>query len=95
MVGIGGGAPSQTHDIRLGDVVVSAPRDGTGGIFQYDYGKTMQNKSFQATAFLSQPPAVLRAAIGGLKAQHESHGHQYEATINNILKNQPKTEKEI
>lgn len=28
IVGIGGGAPSKTHDIRLGDVVVSASRDG-------------------------------------------------------------------
>ncbi|KAK5202910.1 hypothetical protein LTR41_011356 [Exophiala xenobiotica] len=34
MVGIGGGAPSQKHDIRLGDIVVSAPRDGNGGVFQ-------------------------------------------------------------
>ena len=30
MVGIGGGAPSQKHDIRLGDVVVSAPSGGEG-----------------------------------------------------------------
>jgi len=28
MAGIGGGAPSRKHDIRLGDFVVSAPRDG-------------------------------------------------------------------
>lgn len=33
MVGIGGGIPSKSHDIRLGDVVVSAPRDGEGGVF--------------------------------------------------------------
>jgi hypothetical protein len=33
MVAIGGGAPMK-HDIRLGDVVVSAPRDGSGGVFQ-------------------------------------------------------------
>ncbi|UKZ83461.1 hypothetical protein TrVFT333_011270 [Trichoderma virens FT-333] len=30
MVGIGGGAPSRSHDIRLGDVVVSTSRGGTG-----------------------------------------------------------------
>jgi hypothetical protein len=41
MVGIGGGAPSPKHDIRLGDIVVSAPRDGKGGVFQYDFGKTI------------------------------------------------------
>ncbi|KAF6814531.1 kinesin light chain protein, partial [Colletotrichum musicola] len=33
MVGIGGGAPSQKHDIRLGDIVVSKPGDGDGGVF--------------------------------------------------------------
>ena len=44
MVGIGGGAPSAENDIRLGDVVVSASRDGNGGVFQYDFGKTIQNQ---------------------------------------------------
>jgi nucleoside phosphorylase len=33
MVGIGGGALTPKHDIRLGDIVVSAPRDGKGGVF--------------------------------------------------------------
>src|SRR2546421_6326181 len=28
MIGIGGGAPSRKHDIRLGDIVVSASSDG-------------------------------------------------------------------
>jgi nucleoside phosphorylase len=37
MVGIGGGAPSQKHDIRLGDIVVSALRDGKGGVFTLWY----------------------------------------------------------
>ncbi|CAG8385321.1 unnamed protein product [Penicillium salamii] len=32
MVGIGGGVPSASHDIRLGDVVVSAPRGGESGL---------------------------------------------------------------
>lgn len=47
MVGIGGGAPSTKHDIRLGDVVVRAPRQGKGGVFQYDFGKTIQDQSFR------------------------------------------------
>src|SRR5271170_6281114 len=72
MVGIGGGVPSQKHDIRLGDIVVSAPRDGKGGVFQYDFGKTIQDQSFQNIGFLNQPPMVLRTAANGLKAQYES-----------------------
>ena len=32
LVGIGGGAPSQKHDIRLGDVVVSQPEGTLGAL---------------------------------------------------------------
>ena len=32
LVGIGGGAPSPKHDIRLGDIVVSVPWGGNGGV---------------------------------------------------------------
>jgi hypothetical protein len=53
MVGTGGGAPSPKHDIRLGDIVVSAPRDGNGGVFQYDFGSTIQGQSFRTTGFLN------------------------------------------
>ncbi|KAL4791707.1 hypothetical protein BDV19DRAFT_392915 [Aspergillus venezuelensis] len=85
LVGIGGGVPSERHDIRLGDVVVSAPRDGKGGVFQYDFGKTIQGRSFQHTRFLNQPPIVLRTALTGLQAKYEINGHQIESTINSIL----------
>ena len=51
MVGNRGGAPSQRHDIRLGDVVVSAPSDDGSGVFQYDFGDAIQDQSFKATGF--------------------------------------------
>ncbi|KAM3531642.1 hypothetical protein NHJ13051_000707 [Beauveria bassiana] len=44
MVGIGGGAPNAKHDIRLGDVVVSVPQNGLGGVLQYDFGKEIQDQ---------------------------------------------------
>ncbi|KAK1838447.1 vegetative incompatibility protein het-e-1 [Colletotrichum chrysophilum] len=47
LVGIGGGAPSRTNDIRLGDVVVSQPTGTCGGAIQYDRGKTVQDGEFQ------------------------------------------------
>jgi nucleoside phosphorylase len=91
MVGIGGGAPSKNHDIRLGDIVVSAPGSGKGGVLQYDFGKTIQDQSFQTTGFLSQPPAILRAAVNGLKAQYEIEGPRgLEVSINDILKRRPR-----
>jgi nucleoside phosphorylase len=90
MVGIGGGAPSRKHDIRLGDIVVSAPRDGKGGVFQYDFGKTIQDQTFRATGFLNQPPALLRAAISDIRAQYEGEGHHLDDAINSVLEKKPK-----
>ncbi|KAE8139795.1 hypothetical protein BDV38DRAFT_291075 [Aspergillus pseudotamarii] len=93
MVGIGGGAPSRKHDIRLGDIVVSIPRDGKSGVFQYDFGKTIQNQKFQPTGCLNQPPTVLRSAVSGLEAHYESKGHRLEQAINNVLKKNPRLKK--
>jgi nucleoside phosphorylase len=89
MVGIGGGAPSQKHDIRLGDIVVSTPGNGNSGILQYDYGKSIQDQSFRHTGFLNQPPRPLLAACTGLQAHYTSDGHQLEEAINSILESNP------
>ncbi|KAK8105277.1 F-box and WD domain-containing protein [Apiospora kogelbergensis] len=93
MVGIGGGVQSEKHDIRLGDIVVSAPGDGHGGVFQYDFGKTIQNQTFQHTRFLEQPPALLRAAIGGIEALYVSKGHQIQDAIDTALDEKPRLQK--
>jgi nucleoside phosphorylase len=85
MVGIGGGVPSEEHDIRLGDVVVSAPRGGQGGVFQYDFGKSMQGQEFRHTRFLNQPPTTLRTAMTGIQAQYKRKGHKLIEAINTIL----------
>jgi nucleoside phosphorylase len=85
MVGIGGGAPSRKHDIRLGDIVVSAASDGKGGVFQYDFGKTIQYQGFRYTGFLNRPPMVLLTAINGLMAEYEVDGHRLEEAINSVL----------
>ncbi|CAH0046062.1 unnamed protein product [Clonostachys solani] len=93
MVGIGGGAPSTKHDIRLGDVVVSAPWQGKGGVFQYDFGKTIQDQSFKTTGFLNHPPAVLLTAVTVISGQYESDGHNLERDISNILEKKPRLRK--
>jgi hypothetical protein len=56
-VGIGGGAPSGKHDIRLGDVIVSSPVGRTGGVIHYEFGKTIPNKKFERMGALDTPPA--------------------------------------
>jgi nucleoside phosphorylase len=93
MVGVGGGAPSSKRDIRLGDIVVSTPRDGNGGVFQYDFGKTIQDQSFRTTGFLNQPPAILRAAANGLKARYESEGNGLEEAVDNVFDEIPRFKK--
>src|SRR5688572_15767541 len=93
LVGIGGCAPSAKHDIRLGDIVVSS-RDGQyGGVFQYDFGKTIQEQAFQHTQFLDQPPSLLRAAVGGLEARYEADGHQLKTQVAAILESNPRLRK--
>ncbi|RMJ19346.1 hypothetical protein CDV36_000932 [Fusarium kuroshium] len=93
MVGIGGGAPSPTNDIRLGDIVVSAPREANGvtygGVFEYDFGKTIQDQAFKQTRFLNQPPTTLRAAVQGLKTQYTRKGHQLGQAVSDVISKNP------
>ncbi|RKK66735.1 hypothetical protein BFJ69_g15137 [Fusarium oxysporum] len=93
LVGIGGGAPSPNHDIRLGDIVVSSRDGGKGGVFQYDFGKTIQNQSFQETQVLDQPPTVLRTAVSALKAKYELRGHRLNEDVDMALQNIKKRKK--
>lgn len=93
MVGIGGGAPSSKNDIRLGDIVVSAPRNGHGGVFQYDFGKTIQDKKFQTVGLPNQPPELLRAALTDIQTEYEIDGHQLEEAIDTALSQKPRLRK--
>ncbi|KAG2420124.1 hypothetical protein HFD88_004924 [Aspergillus terreus] len=71
MVGIAGGVPNpHTTDIRLGDIVVSKPTGTTGGVFQYDYGKTLASGRFHRTGCLNKPPAELLVAVATLDSDH-------------------------
>ena len=90
MVGIGGGAPSPKNDIRLGDIVVSSPRDGYTGVFQYDFGRTIQAREFLNTRSLDQPPPLLRSAVSDLKARYETCGHQLQETVGSVLEKMPR-----
>jgi hypothetical protein len=69
MVVIGGGAPSQYRDIRLGDIVV-----GRDGVLQYDLGEAVQGQEFKITRRSLQPPTVLRTAVNELVAQYAKEG---------------------
>jgi len=87
MVGIGGGAPSAKHDIRLGDVVVSSPTGRAGGVIHYEFGKTIQDKKFERTGSLTPPPPFFLTALQKLTALHERRGHGIAETVNQMVIN--------
>ena len=93
MVGIGGGVPSKRHDVRLGDVVVSVPCEGVGGVLQYDYGKAEQGKEGCTTKLLNLPPVVLRGAVMDLAARYEEEGNGLEDAIDDVLGRMPRMRK--
>ncbi|KAK6360849.1 hypothetical protein TWF730_006965 [Orbilia blumenaviensis] len=72
LVGIGGGIPSEQHDIRLGDIIVSKPGDTTGGIIQYELEHELEhiekNSKLKRIGSLNRPPALLLKAIASLQS---------------------------
>ncbi|KAL0944678.1 g-protein beta wd-40 repeats containing [Colletotrichum truncatum] len=89
LVGIGGGAPSRTNDIRLGDVVVSQPTGTSGGVIQYDRGKTVQHGEFQRTGSLNSPPQVLLTALARLQTEHMTNGSKIPQYLSELVQKSP------
>ncbi|CAC9884800.1 unnamed protein product [Aureobasidium pullulans] len=90
LVGIGGGVPSPKADIRLGDVVVSLPDMGHGGVVQYDIGKAEAKGHFRRTGHLNTPPKLLlsvvklaRASTGQDKLFQPTYDHAGGTTCEN------------
>jgi len=93
MVGIGGGAPSAKHDVRLGDVVVSSPSGRTGGVIHYEFGKTVQNQSLERTGSLDAPPAALLTALTLIGTRHERKGNQIGTSVASMVNRNPRLRK--
>ncbi len=94
MVGIGGGVPSETHDIRLGDVVVSNPWGSYPGVVQYDYGRFIYDGEFETTGALPPPPRELLTAARVLVANHERESNRITHHLGEMLKKSPKMTQE-
>jgi len=73
LVGTGGGIPSKTADIRLGDIVVSEPGNGHSAIIQYDFGKCTPS-GFEQTGSLYNPPPMLLNAVKELRYKQRQGG---------------------
>ncbi|CEN60567.1 hypothetical protein ASPCAL03003 [Aspergillus calidoustus] len=88
LVGIGGGIPSHTEDIRLGDVVVGVPTSSNthGGVIQYDLGKAGHGDKFKRTGMLNRPPQTLLTAVSKLQAIHQMEGNQISSIMKEAAK---------
>ena len=69
VVGVGGGVPTAEADIRLGDVVVSKPRNTNRGVVQY-VSKEATPSEFKRTDPLNRPPDILLSAVSRVEANH-------------------------
>ncbi|KAI2947422.1 hypothetical protein CBS147321_3046 [Aspergillus niger] len=85
MVGIGGGVPSPSNDIRLGDVVVSRPTTTSSGVIQIDYGKTLRGGRFQHTGTLNKPPPVLLKAVSQIESSYMTGKRPTSELLNDTL----------
>jgi len=90
MVGIGGGAPSKKHDIRLGDVVVGCPVGRTGGVLPYKFGKAVQGRDFEITGDLNSPPTILLTALNRLDMLHQRKGNDIADTVRTMINKNPR-----
>ncbi len=90
MVGIGGGAPSKKHDIRLGDVVVGCPMHRAGGVIPYNFGKAIQDKKLEQAGSLNSPPQFLLTALAKLSAHHERKGSQIAESVDEMVTKNPR-----
>ncbi|GKT56723.1 PFS domain-containing protein [Colletotrichum tofieldiae] len=84
-VGIGGGVPSNRHDIRLGDVIVSMPEGQHGGVVQYDLGRETDD-GFVLKGFLTPPPSLLRAAAVKMRSDHLASENKIEDFLSAMLR---------
>lgn len=94
MVGIGGGIPSDQHDIRLGDIVVSQLSGTSGGVIRYDLGKAVGEGEFRCTGTLNTPPKSLLTSLQRIKARHRGQDSRVPSFLVNMIKENPKMKAE-
>lgn len=83
MVGVGGGVPSDSHDMRLGDVAVGLK------VTQYDHGKTVQGGNFHKTNESSKPPSFLLAALTEIQSRHMMEGSHLSTHLSKVFEAYP------
>jgi nucleoside phosphorylase/GTP-binding protein EngB required for normal cell division len=89
LVSIGGGIPSASNDIRLGDVVVSDPDPTRGGVTTHDFGKETTDGFQRRARYLSATPAPLIGACMGMKHDNRASPNQISNIIHEVYHKRP------
>ena len=89
LVGIGGGAPTMKNDIRLGDVVVSLPKEDQAGVIQYDLGRALNDGVFQRVGTLQRPLRYLLTALSSLISDPHLSNEPLQPFIRDIIAADP------
>jgi hypothetical protein len=66
------------------------PAGSSGGVIQYDFGKTMQGGRFARTGSLNKPPGVLLTALTSLQARHMLEEAKFLEYLSTIMSRHPK-----
>ncbi|KAK5681435.1 hypothetical protein LTS10_005965 [Elasticomyces elasticus] len=102
LVGIGAGIPGEQHgpdiklelrrQIQLGDVAVSLPGNGTGGVIQFDRVAVKESEGnvvVENRGWLNSSPQAVRTALTALRARHERKGVLISDIILEAFKQNP------
>lgn len=76
-------------DIRLGDVVVGRPEGTSGGVVQYDLGKSKLGQVWERKGSLNAPPHVLLAALSRLQSEHRKGNYKIPGFLEKMLADYP------
>jgi ankyrin repeat domain-containing protein 50 len=92
IVGIAGGVPNTSEDVRLGDVVVSKSTGGLPGVVQYDANWALaQDESTTQAKVPDQPTSSLLTAMGKAETAAIFNDSKMARYISEIVRRDPAT----
>ncbi|KAI0901985.1 hypothetical protein F4806DRAFT_502000 [Annulohypoxylon nitens] len=89
LLSVGGGAPSQRHDIRLGDVLVGFTDHNTESVLHCDYRRTINKNKFTSRGILRPPSIVVQEAIKELRTEYGYRIRQIRDTVTTFFHRNP------
>ena len=85
MVGVGRGVPT-SKDVRLGDVIISQPNNGLGGLLQYEM-KGSPNIALKQIHHMDSPPEALLNAMEEVQARQARGEGQFTSYLSHLEEN--------